>query len=448
MTLDPLACPALEGGATAVPVKSLIDEAVSRTYWDMENSQYFYWLPGDKYPTKYTSKDNMTLALRKMGLTDRADGMSEVEMALSEVHEKNKCDGSGYGLYRKERTIYHNQQRFVNLARVRPLSPVEDEHIAWGEGFPWVAKYLSGLLKEPDQIIRFNAWLAHFYQSALASDPGTGMALILAGDRSIGKNFLGGAILGQLLGGHRDATKFLTSKDQFNSTLGDSPLWTLHDAHTPTDRDREEFSQNLKRVVANREMHFRAMRREGYDLPWNGRVFVTLNLDAESLRMLPNLEISNLEKILLMRGYPPGLSNFPSDAEVLKELPYYGAWLRDFTIPEELRDHRFGVKFWHHPELYAEALSESGTSGAYELIDLFRKAWFVGQPDVKEWTGNSTELHIIMLGMEDFRDVAGRQFRSPQALGRAVAKLEQQGVKWIRRTKGVDRTTKITILKP
>lgn len=429
-----------------MPVKDLIAEAVSRTYWDMENSQYFYWLPGDDYPTKYSSKDNMALALRSLGLSDHKDGnRSEVEVALNAIHERNKCDGSGYGLYRLDRTITHNRLRYVNLARVKPLEPAE-EGGAYGEGFPWVAQYLKSLLREPEQLEVFFSWLSHFYVSALNHNPGTGMALILAGPGSIGKNFLGHAVLGQLLGGDRDATKFLTNKDQFNSTLGDCPLWTLHDAQTPTERDREDFAQNLKRVVANRELHFRAMRREGYDLPWNGRVLATLNLDAESLRFMPDLERSNRDKILLLRGYEPASDNFPSDAEVLEELPFFGAWLRNFIIPEHLRSARFGVRHWHHPELYAEALSESGTSGAYELLDLFRKELF-DSTEVNEWSGNSTELHMIMLGLDNWRDVASRQFRSAQALGRALAKLEQQGVKWIKRTRGLDRTTKITILR-
>lgn len=441
---DPLAAsPALAQKAEVRPVKDLIEEAVSRTYWDMENSQYFYWLPGDDYPTKYTAVANLILAFRKIGLTEHGDGMSETEQALNLVHERHKCDGSGYGLYRLDRTITHNRMKYVNLARVRALEPAPERH-DWGEGFPWLGGYLKSLLGNADQFVVFHSWLAHFYQSALAHEPGTGMALILAGPTSIGKNFLGTAVLGQLLGGQRDAIKFLTSKDQFNSTMGDAPLWTMHDANTPTDKEREEFSNNLKRIVANREMHFRAMRREGYDLPWNGRILCTMNLDAESLRMLPNMEQSNMEKILLLRGFDPKVDSFPSDREVLAELPFYGAFLRDFTIPDSLRDNRFGVKHWHHPELYAAALSESGTSGAYELLDLFRKdlAESTKEPS---WSGSSTELYLLIMGNEMYREACSRQFRSPQALGRAIAKLEQQKVKWIKRGNSVDRTTKITI---
>ena len=296
----------------------------------------------------------------------------------------------------------------------------------------------------------FQALVGELYHQALIGKPSTGVGLILAGPSSIGKNFLGTAVLGQLFGGCRDASSFILGSDQFNSSLSDTPLWTLHDAALQDDRSRDTFSQNLKRVVANRELIVRAMYREGIGLPWNGRILITMNLDPESLRMVPNMDISNLEKLLLLKGSPAGMDRFPSDEEIMRELPFYAAWLRDFKVPAELASDRFGVKHWHHPELFEAAQAESGTAGAMELLDLFRDYLFEGTK-LTEWHGTATELYMLMLDCPTGLGAsAGRLFRSAKSLGMAIGKLEAQGIPWIKkeRSTSVDRKRGIVIHRP
>lgn len=455
MTDDPLASTeerALRAtGIEVKPAHEVLAMATQDVYWDDNANQY--WRFYDREASIIRTKEDLKLHLKVRGLSDipeKGKENSPVDLAISYIQAKRRVNGAGPFLYSPDKIVMHMGRPYVNTSRVMPVAPAEGKR-EWGEGFPWLGRYLTNLLADrPEQFEIFQAWVSHFYHQALIGKPSTGMALILAGPSSIGKNFLGTAVLGQLLGGCRDASGFILGSDQFNSSLSDTPLWTLHDAALQDNRARDTFSQNLKRVVANRELIVRAMYREGIGLPWNGRILITMNLDPESLRMVPNMEISNLEKLLLLKGSPAGMDRFLTDAEVMEELPHYAAWLRDHKIPAELESERFGVKHWHHPELFDAAQAESGTAGALELLDLFRDTLFEGwKGDV--WRGTVTDLHVLMLGCETGLGLSVRQqFRSPHSLGVAISKLETRGVTWIRkeRSTSADRKRFIVIQRP
>lgn len=454
---DPLACTEERAlRATGIQVaenKDLLAHACQDVYWD--DSSNHYWRFFGREASVIRTKEDLKLHLRLRGLSDiapKGQENSPVDHALGWIQATRRVNGAGPFLYNPKKIVHHMGRPYVNTSMVRPLEPDPGKR-AWGEGFQWLSQYQTNLLSDrPEQLDIFQAWVAHFYQQALAGEPLTGMAMILAGPSSIGKNFLGTAVLGQLFGGCRDASSFILGSDQFNSSLSDTPLWTLHDAALSDDRTRDTFSQNLKRVVANRELIVRAMYREGIGLPWNGRILITMNLDPESLRMVPNMEISNLEKLLLLKGSPAGMDRFPTDAEVLKELPFYAAWLRDYKIPDALASERFGLKHWHHPELFEAAQAESGTAGALELLDAFREYLFDGvDPKVKDWRGSATELHALMLDCQTGLGASARMlFRTARSLGMAVSKLETRGVTWIRkeRSPAVDRKRYLIIQRP
>lgn len=441
--------------ATGIEVRDkteILHAALRDVYWDDASNQYWRFF-GDEASVIRT-KEDLKLHLKLRGISDvpekKGAENSPVDHAMGVIQATRRVGGAGPFLYNRSKIVHHMGRPYVNTSRVKPVIPAAGKH-KWAEGFPWLGKYLTNLLADrKEQFPIFQAWVAQFYQQALAGKPLTGMAMILAGPSSIGKNFLGTAVLGQLLGGCRDASSFILGSDQFNSSLSDTPLWTLHDAALSDDRARDTFSQNLKRVVANRELIVRAMHREGINLPWNGRILITMNLDPESLRMVPSMEISNLEKIVLLKGSPAGMDRFLTDEEIMLELPHYGAWLRDYVIPDELASERFGVKHWHHPDLFDAAQAESGTAGAYEILDQWRKLLFDSDAAPrKDWSGTCTELYTSLLEAPGGLSMAaGRLFRSPKSLGHALSKLEAQGVTWLRKERGVDRARMVVIQKP
>ncbi len=409
----------------------MIGEAISGLWWD-ESSNGYWRVKGDGTLGKIGDKSDLRLHLTMLGLSDvipKGESHSDVDRAIYTVQMHRWVRAVAPLIFRQSRVV----DGVLNVSRARPVQPV-GHAVAWGEGFPWLGSYFPKLFASSPtegQLLLFLAWLSHFYRGAITGEPTTGMALSIAGPNSIGKTFLGNAVLGPLVGGHRDASRYLCGEDQFNSQLLDSPLWTLHDAVMGGDpRARDTFSQNLKRAVANREVHARAMYREGVDVPWCGRVLTTLNLDPDSLRMLPSLEITILEKLLLLKAFDPGVGRFPTDSEIARELPFFGAFLRDFEIPDDLRNDRFGVKHWHHPDLVEAAQVESPTHGAYEVLAHWRQHLFADGTR-KEWLGTATQLLSALFGDPEMGEIARRQFKNCNALGNAISKLVGQGVPWI-----------------
>lgn len=417
----------------------IIGEAISNMWWEEGTTRYWRRYDSGEIGPMCTLTD-VKLHLQVMGLKDeRAKGeeLSQVEQAIYACQLTRRAEHVVPLIYRPNDIVYHNRRRYLNVSRTRPMPPVPDPR-SWGDGFPWVAKYLDKLW-DRDQWVRYISWIAHFYQQALSGAPSTGLALFIAGDHSIGKNFSSNAILGQLFGGHGDASKYITGEDAFNKNLMDCPIWTCHDTRRASDNSNAQmaFTQQLKRVIADRELIARAMHKEGVDVPWNGRIVVTLNRDPESLRMLPDLEQTILNKVLLLRANDPKVGEFPSDEEVARELPFFGAYLRDFEIPAEIREARFGVRAWHHPELLEAAHAESATTSALEVINIWRREHFTGcDPTATEWIGSATELLRLMLSLPGVEGIARGQFRNGTSLGRSLNKLIGQNVGWVRKHHG------------
>lgn len=430
----------------------VIGDAISKLWWLEGSTEYYRQYPGGEIGAVKTLTD-LKLHLRALGLRDektKGEELTDVEKAIysCQMLDARRVDYVIPLPNRPTGVVYHNGYRFLNTSRVRAMTPAPGPGPAWGEGFPWIADYFDHLF-DTGQKERFLSWTAHYYSAALRGRPGTGLALFIAGDASIGKNFLSNAILGQLFGKHADASRYVTGEDDKNGRLIASPLWTLHDSRqtSETAAGQNAYTQQLKRIIANREIISRAMYREGIDIPWNGRVVATLNLDPESLRMLPDLEQAVLNKVLLLKASNPEVDRFPSDEEIARELPFFGAYLRDFEIPEDIREERFGIVPWAHPALLEAAHAESSTTGALEILSMWRAAYFKNVVDGKVafWSGNASELMGSML--EETASVAPLvrgQFRNPTSLGRALNKIVgQKSIPWLSKTPGGRRAYRI-----
>jgi hypothetical protein len=112
------------------------------------------------------------------------------------------------------------------------------------------------------------------------------------------------------------------------------------------------------------------------------------------------------------------------------EVPAIRAWLLSAfgTVPENMRDARFGVESYQHPELLAE-LSELATE--FRLLELI-DALLWPKPDVAkgevqgtqaEWTGLSLELHQLFQKNHELRDAYNGVCRSHQQTGTYLSKL-------------------------
>jgi hypothetical protein len=419
-----------------------IGNAVNGLFYDAGRTCFYRAWTDDSTPLPI-SREDLKLEFRARGLSakpPKGSLMSDQDTAMRLIQRFRYADLAAPLVFRPHGIVEIGGMQYLNTSRVRPFLPAASTH-AWGDKFPWIAAFFDNAFR--DQLPRFQAWWSHFYRGALKGDPGTGLALAVAGGNNAGKNFFTNGILGQAAGGKKDASRFVTGEDNFNETLVAAPLWTLHDA-VISGLDNQRYSQRLKAVVANREVLTRGMFKEGVDIPWSGRVVITMNLDPESLRMLPDMSITIRDKILLLRIHDAICGRFLSDAELREELPYFCAWARDHEVPEELRDERFGVHHWHHPELLAAATAESSTQTALEILETWRVEWFTSI-QTPEWRGSASQLLSLLLNSGNVGGVAGKTFRNPTALGRDARKVARQ-VDWLKIETG--HRTQIVVQKP
>ncbi len=425
----------------------ILGEAIQGIFVNPSNNKY--WRHTAAAGWQPWGKEDIRLLLAARGLRrSRRPGepLSEVEQALFMIHQTKVIDGVFPAFFRKEEIIYCNQARFLNTSKVQLLKPADGTH-SWGQDFPWVSNYLTQIFR--GQRAYYLAWFAHYYRSALAGKPERGLSLFIAGPPNVGKTFLNNAVHKQIFGAAGEATSYLTGDDQFNGVLFGCPIWTVDDAIASTDaRTKARFSQVVKAITANDEFTMRAMYREGLRMPWLGRLVVTMNDDPESLQMLPSTETNLMDKIMLLRANPTDLQ-FPSDEQIMIELPHYTAFLRDMVKdPEIWVGGRFGIKAYHDPDLRQAAEDSQDTTSAKELIGQWAKHHFGKDgpgASATEWRGNPTNLISEFSHCEDTKELAARLMPTAVVVGRFLNKLINRGEPWIRlhRT-GSERTYSIS----
>ena len=408
-----------------------IADAIKGYYHDRDRNTY---CRKDEQGVWNTSmrKEDVTTDLKIAGLWTKAgkgERASQTEIALSQIRNRKGIDGVFPAFFCNEDIVDIHGMRYVNTSRAKLFQPAEKSG-SWGEGFLKMAAYFDFVFGQV-QLPYLLGWLAYFYKSALKGKVVQGQAVFVAGGVDGGKTFFGDAFLQQIFGATGDATKYLTGEDQFNMSLFSSPIWTVNDAVATTDnRSRNKFSQFIKAVVANRKFIMRGMRREGVKLPWNGRVVVSMNDDPESIRMLPSLDLSIKDKIILLKAQS-GFKDFPTDEEIAAELSSFCAYLRDYEYQENVWvGGRFGISPYHHPDLIAAAEDASDTQGAEEIIAMWREIHFgPGEDGAKEneWMGTSSELLRDMLNMETLKEIAKKQFKSSSAMGTYLGKIIKGG---------------------
>ena len=271
----------------------------------------------------------------------------------------------------------------------------------------------------------FLSWLAYGYQQAANGEPRNGQAVFLAGDVNQGKTLVSNVLVGDLFGGHMDASDYLLGESKFNKELFDVGLWTVDDTVPSSDPRRQQlYSAMLKKIPANYSFQYHPKFRDQMMLPWAGRVLITCNADPESIRILPDTEMSLLDKVMLFKIATSERDFANAATRIRSELPFFARFLRDYQIPDHcVGDARFGVKCYHHEELIEEARQSSRTAGFAELLEIFRLSFFSNASD-DEWEGNATELKQAMLSDDAIRPLVDPY--SVDAIGRLLGKLASQ----------------------
>ncbi len=387
-----------------------------------------YWLECGDGRFQPLGREDTRLRLKsRYGLKSnvpRGETCSEVDHALRMIQESKWISCAAHLVHKPSGIMTVNGQKVLNISTVRVVKP-SAEAVTWGKDFPWIAKFLDGFFAPSEQLDYFLAWLKRFYVSALERRLKPGQAIFLCGEREQGKNLLSNVLVSKMLGGHVDAADYLTGQTRFAGRFFESALWTMDDVTPLSDTGKHRhYTAILKKMVANRIFSADEKFRKVQTVEWSGRIIVTTNLDPESIRILPALDVSNQDKLCLFRVQTVD-RKFPEDVatRIAGELPAFCRWLVDWDPPVHVQgSSRYGVKSYIEESLLTESRQSSDSAQFEELLGAFLKEI---PANTKEWEGTATDLMAQLSGVEGF--VPLLRELSASKIGRQLAKLQPNG---------------------
>ena len=406
-------------------LSNLLDE-----YWF--NGKTFYKLLFDEAVT--IPKDQLILELRQAGFSTRVkkgQGVSEVENAVLVISNNNRIDEIAPVVFSPDRIVSYNASRILNCSNLKPVEPDDDgDPSKW----PFLHQWLGQLFvnsSEHSSLDYFYSWLQRFYSAVLNRVPLQGQALLLVGPTGRGKSLLSNIVISGLVGGFSDASDYLSGQTKFNKDLGRVASWVIDDTTSAASfQDQRRATELLKRAVANPRVEYMAKYADAMSIPWTGRVIMSLNMDANSLSVIPSLDTSNRDKLMALLISDNATQKFAPnqqlEAQIRNELPYFAKFLLDWKIPEGVEDvGRFGVQSFIDPTIADAAYDNSSRSTISELVEFFAKRCREVNPDMERWCGTLTEFQVLVHELNNGRDVGSS--RNLEFCRRGMITLEEAG---------------------
>ena len=406
-----------------------VAEAVADTWFDGQK----YWVKDGRQVWSPVLKEDFVTRLRLAGFSSKprkkGDPASEIDEVLVYVQDERRIHGAAPFLFDFREVVNVGPKRYINThAHVRVLAPSDDpDPNKWPVLFDWWNEWLD----KPISVHYLFGWLQRFYSSALKGEVRAGHSLILAGDADYGKSLFATYILPKIFSGGADAGAFLTGKENFNKELAESAVWYVDDNTSAASiSEHRRFSEMIKKLTASPKMTIRAMYREPVDVERRGRVILTTNTDADSLAILPNMDGTILDKLMILKmsnHYKPwfrGKTHKQIEDIIERELPHALAYINSEYRPikevTEGASGRFGINTFHHPEIISMAKDLSADQRDWEMLQFWWKLRNSEQP----WEGNVSELMGTMETFDELK-VFTRSLNKIN-FGRTMSKMTSQ----------------------
>lgn len=381
-----------------------------------------YYVLEDEVWVRYSEK-NFKLRLKQMGLNHRVAGradLSEVDQALHAVQTQRKIDfaiplaGWPAGLYRG------GGRKILVTESTIPLPAKEGS-------FEHVERYLKGLLGDgyKHQI----GWWKWRRQNQRGDKQLPAQIMIYVGKSGTGKSLLQ-KITTRLLGG-KDCCPFqyMTGDSSFNSELFEAGHLVIEDKFSSSGlHERRAFGAKMKELAVCAVQRCHPKNKVAITLSPRWAVSCSLNSEFENLSMLPPMDESMLDKVMLFKCGQP---EFPCDLESEKgwsmwdsimdrEIPALAHFIDNFDM-NGLSAQRYGVKPWHDPELLNQESETSPESMLYEIIRNDLPLVYGNEP---KWEGSAMDLERVLTGSEmTSRDIARKLFKWNGACGTYLGRL-------------------------
>jgi hypothetical protein len=222
----------------------------------------------------------------------------------------------------------------------------------------------------------------------------------------------------------------MTGQTSFNGDLFGAEHLTIEDEQPSTDlRARRNFGSQIKNFTVNEGQSCHAKYRDAVGLMPFWRVSISLNEEPENLLVLPPLDDSIQDKLIILHvaKHPMPMPTTTLEqrklfwATLVSELPAFLYFLTQWEVPAKLSCPRFGVKHYHHPKLLEAMGSLAPERRLMELID----AELFSLDD--SWEGTAGELENRLTSKDcQMHHEARRLLIYPTACGTYLSRLARE----------------------
>ncbi len=412
-----------------------LDHRIPLPVWYYPYSEKYY-VQNDMREYIPYSKSTLKLILRKWGMSTRAqddEPLSEVDELFADVSYNKTVSFAGRLAGARTGCYWINGKRILVTQSPNVIAAKPN-----GE-FPMIQSVIDQLFNcDIDQRPYIYGWLKKGRQALVQADPLPGQALILAGPRNAGKNLFQDLVT-EILGGRAEKPyRYMIGKTEFNSDLfGAEHLCIADEVPFHDMASRRVFGSKIKDMCVNSLQSCHGKHKEALSLVPLWRLSVSVNDEPENLVMLPPLDDSIADKLIMVRvdrekmpmptDTPEGRRKFWN--AVCAELPYFVNFLDDYEIPEDMKDSRFGIKAFQHPALIEVLQDMSHEVRLLELMDT------IVVPSSGSWKGTKEELETALLEDPTYKRQVERLLYYPTALQtylRRLAKTRPERVRHFR----------------
>jgi len=269
-------------------------------------------------------------------------------------------------------------------------------------GFPILENILLGLFGA-EQHPYFLLWWKLAIETVRSGRHRPGQAVAIAGPGGCGKSLVQNIITETLGGRSVKPFRYMYGTTDFNADLFTCEHLMIEDEVAASDiRSRRNFGSRIKEVCVNITQSCHAKGRQALTLTPVWRLTITLNSEPENLQILPPVDESIADKLMLFKGHAqempmPSATNEEKAAfwcAIMAELPAFVHYLEQLSIPAGMMDQRYGVRHYHHPDILGALDDMAPETRLLNLID----SELFGTPAAGTWEGTAEDLEARLVG--------------------------------------------------
>ncbi|MFA5322059.1 MAG: CHC2 zinc finger domain-containing protein [Smithella sp.] len=354
----------------------------------------------------------------------KGETVSEINKILIDIRNKNDVNYAGSLAGWKKGLFEINSSRILITEAPRLIEPADIDYSV-------ILSFISQLFDDPEegQLPYFLGWMKVAYDSLKTENFRPGQMVALAGPHNCGKSFLQQMIT-EILGGRAAKPySFLIGKTDFNADLFSAEHLCIEDEVASTDiRARRAFGSSIKQLTACDTQRLHAKGRQAMTLSPFWRCTISLNDEPENLMVLPPMDESIADKIMLFkvsRVKMPMPTATNTDRSKLwhtikAQIPGFLNFLINWTIPDNLISERYGIAHYHHPDLIGEL---ENLSPEFQLLKIINH-------EIEDlWTGSAEDLERKLTTQGDHQMESRRLLNWQNSCGTYLGRLSKKFTK-------------------